>query len=263
MLGKIGELKRAGHSLAEIRTLLRDDLAQAREHTVDLAGQEHDRIHRAILRVATEEFAANGYERTHVADIISAVGVTSQVFYSHFPSKLQLLVESFHTFLSWNLAYVEPRLADAPDLGERVLWRLFAHYRADAFGSEVLSQLRTERTQTAAEKRALAEQAWDGLIPLVQGEFDRIRGTEIAPPAIPLELLATSMIGAHFSANARAAWDETVTRADVLRTHLWLWLAVDAALSGEVDVDGRLARYEPLLQELAAREPETPPAVEE
>ena len=277
LLLRIGELKASGHPLAEIRTLLDPDLARARDEATDLAGQEWDRVHGAILRVATGEFAANGYDATRVADVIRRVGVTSQVFYRHFPSKLQLLVESFQTFLRWNMAYVEPRLADDPelDLGERILWRLFAHYRADAFASEVLSQLRMERTQSEAEKRRLAEQAWEGLIPYVREEFERLLVARAAPagagdgpqtvaatPAIPLDLLANSILGAHFSATSRAAWDEDVSRADVLRTHLWLWLAVAAALSGEVDVDGRLARYEPLLRELADREPETPPALE-
>jgi DNA-binding transcriptional MerR regulator len=287
LLRRIAELKASGHPLAKIRTLLDPDLARARDEATDLAGQEWDRVHCAILRVATEEFAANGYDATRVADVIRRVGVTSQVFYRHFPSKLQLLVESFQTFLQWNMAYVEPRLADDPelDLGERILWRLFAHYRADAFASEVLSQLRMERTQSEAERRRLAEQAWEGLIPYVREEFERLLvaraataggatptaastpagdgpQTEAATPAIPLDLLANSILGAHFSATSRAAWDENVSRADVLRTHLWLWLAVAAALSGEVDVDGRLARYEPLLRELADREPETPPALE-
>jgi hypothetical protein len=49
----------------------------------------------------------------------------------------------------------------------------------------------------------------------------------------------------------------------VVGAHLWLYLAVVAAMSGEVDVDGRFARYRDLIREIAARPPESPPVPEE
>lgn len=263
LLQQIGELKAAGRSLAEIRAELQAELSQAHANGVDLAGQEYDRIHRAILRVATEAFARKGYDRTHVADIVKAVGITHQVFYSHFPSKLQLLVESFTTFIGWNLAFVEPQLLAAEDVGERLLWRLLADERATEFGSDVLDQIRSLPGGSQEDKRRLAEQAWEGIVDYIKADFVRVRPAGSPPPPISLDLLAYSMLGAHHNASARASWDETCTKADVLRVHLWLWLAVIAALSGEVDIDARLARYEELIQEVANRRPETPPAPEE
>jgi AcrR family transcriptional regulator len=230
---------------------------------VDLAGQESERIHGTILRVATEEFAAKGYEQTHVATIIRKSGVSPQVFYSHFPSKLQLLVESFHTFINWNLADVEPKLLASPDMGERLLWRLFADNRANAFGSDVLSHIGSEGGNGKIDKLKLAEQAWAGVVRQVVSDFSSVRAPGSAPPAISLELLSYSLLGAHHNASMRASWDEQFSRADLLRVHLWLWLAVLAAMSGEVDIDSRIAHYEDLIKEVAAREPETPPAVEE
>ena len=73
--------------------------------------RENDRVRKTILRVATEEFMDRGYDNARVADIIRKAGVTSQVFYAHFPSKVELLIESFRTFVSWNLAFVEPEAA--------------------------------------------------------------------------------------------------------------------------------------------------------
>lgn len=264
LLQKIDDLKRGGRSLSEIRDLLGEDLIRAQERGVDLVGQESDRIHRTILRVATEEFAEKGYERTHVADIIRKSGVTPQVFYSHFPSKLQLLAESFHTFISWNLAYVEPRVQATSDPGERLLWRLFADARANVFGSDVLSRISSEGVGDGRNgKVRLAEQAWAGVVRQIIMDFEGARAPGSPSPAISLELLSYSMLGAHHNASMRASWDEHFSRADLLRVHLWLWLAVMAAMSGEVDVDSRLARYEDLIREVAAREPETPPALEE
>ncbi|MFH0917491.1 MAG: MerR family transcriptional regulator [bacterium] len=263
LLRKIGELKSAGHSLAEIKIVLDEDLAIARENCMDLAGQESERIRRAILRVATGEFAAKGYERTHIAAIIRELGITPQIFYSHFPSKLQLLVEAFHTFISWNLQFIEPKLMASTDQGERLLWRLVADSRANEFGSDVFSHIRSEGGHKKSDKLKLAEQAWAGIVSRITMDFESVRAPGSPPPAIPLELLAYSMIGAHHNASARASWDEKYSRADTLRTHLWLWLAALAALSGEVDIDSRIARYEGLIQEVAAREPETPPAIED
>lgn len=262
LLRKIGELKQAGRSLHEIRAILAEDLSEARENSVDLASRESARVRSAILRVATEEFMAKGYKQTHVASIIRKLGITPQVFYSHFPSKGQLLVESFNTFIQWNLAFFEPKLMESPDLGERLLWRVFADVRANEFGSEVLALVRSQDQEGSGLPRSVAE-AWKGVIDLIKEDFDSVRVPGSPPPPIPFELLAYSMIGALHNTALRVSWDEKYDRADVLRVHLWTWLALLAAISGESDVNSRMARYEQLIQEMATREPETPPALQE
>ncbi len=259
LLQEIQKLKDAGLSLAEIRSALEEDLARAQEDKVDLAQREYERVHRAILHLATKQFAAKGYKGVQVAGITRALGITPQVFYNHFPSKLQLFVESFHTFLEWNLAFVEPRLAQSSDAGERLLWRLLADARATRFGAEVISQVRSETGSSDSEKQQLTEQAWQSVIRYMVAEFETLRPAG-SPSPIPLELLAYSMLGAHHNASMRASWGEEYSREDVLRTHLWLWLAAMAAMSLEVDVESRLPRYEDLIREMARREPETPPA---
>lgn len=263
LLGRITELKKAGHSLAEIKSLLQEDLARSGEEEVDLAREENERVRRTILRVATQEFAEKGYARTHVDAIIKKAKVTPQVFYSHFSSKLDLLVQSFHTFLTWNLAFFEPKLKETPDLGERLLYRLLADTRANEFGSDVMAQIRSEGSRSRSERLRLAQQAWDQVIGFITKEFEGVRPAGSGPGIVPLELLAYSMLGAHHNASARASWDDKFSRTDVLRTHLWLWLCVIAAMSGEVDIDSRLAKYESLIKEIAERQADMPPALEE
>lgn len=262
LLQRIRELKDSGNSLAEIRAALETDLARAEENGIDLASHEYERIHQAILRAATESFATRGYDRTHVADIVSSAGITPQVFYHHFTSKLQLLVESFHTFITWNLAFVEPQL-ESSDLGERLLARLLADVRANEFGSEVMARIRSDGERSGEEQRVLAEQAWASVVRYIIDEFEAVIPPGASPPRASLELLAYSMLGAQHNASMRASWDDTFSRADILRTHVWLWLAVVAGLSGEVDIDARVARYEGLIQQAAKRRPETPPARDE
>jgi len=261
LLNKIIQLKEDGKSLAQIKTALRDELTKAEKNDVDLAQQESERVRRLILRVATEEFMSKGYRHTRVTTIIQKAGVTSQVFYSHFPSKGELLVESFRTFIHWNLEFVEPRLEETSDVGERLLMRVHADARANALGSEVLSLVGSDPAQ-GARLTQLVEQAWEGVVRRIVDEFDSVR-----PPGsewvVSPELLAYSMIGAHHNASLRATWDDRFSREDLIAAHLWLFLAVVAAASGEVDIDSRMARYASLIKEVAAREPGTPPAIEE
>jgi DNA-binding transcriptional MerR regulator len=260
LLRRIKDLKAAGHTLAEIRQTLGADLDRARENERNLAREESERVRQLILRAATEEFATNGYERTHISSIIAKAGITRQVLYAHFTSKLELLVESFRTFMAWNISFSESRLADSSDLGERVLSRLVADERASRLAADVLSHIRAERGHSVAERRRLAERAWEGVAELTMRELEGLtepsRRTDV-----PFELLAYSLIGAHHSAVARASRDKHWSREDVYKTHLWIWLAVSAALTGAVDVDGQLATYESLVRELVSRPLETPPAL--
>jgi DNA-binding transcriptional MerR regulator len=263
LLHKITALKESGLSLSQIKAALQDELSTAQANEVDLAEKEYDRVHRAILRAATEQFSTKGYEQTHVADIVQKVAITPQVFYSHFPSKLQLLVEAFHTFMSWNLAFVETDEMQKADLGQRLLRRLVADATSAEFGSDVLAHIRAEHSRDRAEKLRLAEQAWEVVVRQVKQDLENAIPAGTSGPAVPLDLLAYSLIGAHHNASTRASWDDQYNRADVLRTHLWLWFAVVAALKGEIDINSRVAAYEDLVQEMATRAPEVPPAPDE
>jgi len=259
LLFRIKELKREGLSLAEIRATLQDDLAKI-EDDGELLARERERVRQTILRVATQEFMEHGYDRARTTDIIRKAGVTSQVLYDHFPSKAELLVESFRTFVSWNLAFVEPKLQTV-DAGERLLWRLQADAKANEFGSSVMALLRSESSDSRGLVR-LVEQTWAPIVGHIVREFESVLEPGCTP-AVSLELLAYSMLGAMHNASLRASWDDTFTREDLLAAHLWLYLAVLAGLEGQADIGSRVARYTELIKEVAARQPETPPAPEE
>jgi AcrR family transcriptional regulator len=262
LLRRIKKSQELGLSLAEIRAEIRDELVRIEEQDVDLVQRKNERVRKRIVRAATEEFLHRGYEQTRVADIVRKAGVTSQVFYSLFPSKGELLVECFQTFISWNLAFVEPQLETA-DPGERLLWRMLADARANEFGSSVMSVLRTEAPNGSGSDRArLVEQAWGPIIRHIVLEFEAFLKPGVTPP-VPLELLAYSMIGASHDTSQRATWDDKYSREDVLATHLWLFLTVLDALAREEGPSPYLSRYRDLIKEVARREPESPPAIEE
>jgi len=260
VLTRIKSLQARGLSLAQIRAELREDLAAIETNGAGAVERENKRIRETILRVATEEFMDKGYDKARVTDIMRKSGVTSQVFYAHFPSKVELLIESFKTFVSWNLAFVEPALQSA-DVGERLLWRLQADARANELGSSVLSAIRSEEPGDGTLVE-LVEQAWAPVMAFIMSDLEAALppgGTTTAS----VELLAYSLLGAMHNSSARASWDDTFTREDLITTHLWMYLAILAALRGEVDIDSRIDRYRQRIKETAARGPQSPPAPEE
>ncbi len=263
MLGQIAQLKDAGLSLADIHRELEPSLQEANRSGEGLAAREYQRTHEAIVRVATQEFMTKGFKRSHVTAIAKKAGVTAHVFYAHFPSKRRLLVECFNTFIKWNVADRAPGLEHIPDLGERLLYNLVGDLRVQALGVDVLSVVQSEGTHKSSDLHKPVEEAYRRIVGPMVEDLAAMRRQSARKPMVPDELVAFSLFGAMDSTQMRAAWDEEYTRADLLRTHLWLYLAIWAAMSGEVDLDSRLARYEDLIQTLATRGPDAPKVPEE
>lgn len=262
LIRRIKDAQESGRSLADIRVEIGDELVRIEKQDAGLIQRENQRVRKTIVRAATEEFLRRGYEQTRVVDIIRKAGVTSQLFYSFFPGKAELLVECFETFVSWNLAFVEPKLDNA-DPGERLLWRMLADARANEFGSSVMSVLQSEAPhENGTDRTRLVEQAWGPIIRRVVNEFDSFLQPGVQPP-VPLELLAYSMIGASHNSSNRASWDDKYSREDVLATHLWLFLTVLDALAREQGANPYVSRYRDLIREIAQRQPESPPALAE
>ena len=88
----------------------------------------------------------------------------------------------------------------------------------------------------------------------MRGPGERQRAPGKVPTGVPIELLAYSMLGAYDNTQLRASWDETYDRAALFRAHLWLFLAMRAALDGRVDVDSEVEAYEERIQQAAAGE---------
>lgn len=263
LLKRIGELKGSGRSLAEIKDELEQTLSRANRDGVDLAAQENERTHKAIRIVATQEFMTKGYKQTHVATIIKKAGVTPHVFYAHFPSKRRLLIECFNTFIKWNVADRAPDLARTSDFGERLLYNLIGDLRVRALGVDVVDLIHSEGTHGESGIRKMIEEAFEAIVGPMIADLEAMRPAESPAAPVPYELIVYSLLGAQDNSYMRASWDDKYGRPDLLRTHLWLYLAIQAAMSGEVDIDARLARYEDLIQAIAARDLDSPPVLED
>lgn len=255
LLRVILEAKAAGRSLSEIRVDLRTRLDEFAENTVDLEAQEHDRIHRRILRLATRDFVRKGYRSTRLSDVIRESGVSSSVFYGHFPTKRHLLVESYCTLIEWSIAYVEPRVAESADMVERLLARSSAGFTLHALDSDVMALVGDDSLQAHPELLRLVRETTRKIDRRVTEELVAMRDDPTRPGPVPDEILAYVLGMAYHAGMMRVASDDAFALLDFLRTMVWLWLAVRAAMSERVDLRSELARYEDRIREVAIAPP--------
>jgi DNA-binding transcriptional MerR regulator len=259
ILKRIGELKEDGLSLDEIELELEPLVHRANETGVDLVAQEYERMHNRILAVAAHEFNARGYKNTHVTTIMKKLGITASLFYSHFPSKRRLLAECVSAMMEWSLTYGDSKRDSTDDPAERLLWLAFASLHVFDLGSSGLALVRVERTHDDSELRKPIEEALDGVIERITRDFAETSVEGSTPPAVPDELVAHSLLGAYEQTIFRMFSDKKYSHRDLLKTHLWLFLAVQAARRGEIDIDSRMSRYEELIDRLATDTPPMPP----
>jgi AcrR family transcriptional regulator len=261
VLAEIRRLKHKGVPLDEIKRRVQPLIARHQQHQPDLVAQRSAQVRGAILQAAARRFARDGYKRTRISDIISDVGITPPVFYQHFASKRQLFIESFGVFVQWNTRMVEPPLAGEPDPMARMVKRMRAHLGLRAVSPVLLGLARSEGLQEGGESRAAVIEAYHSITAGPTGDFAGMRRGPDDPP-IPDELVAHSVVGAIEQTMSRAEWDDTYTLRDVMVTHLFVYLALQAAYSGEIDIKEKLAAYLPLIDEALATEAEIPQADE-
>ncbi len=260
ILWKIGELKRRGYALPEIKKALSRELEEARTHDVDLAQLEDERIRSAVIETASEMFEQHGYKGTHVMAIIQKMGINPHIFYRHFPSKFDLLLESFKAAAPLPLEGTPRDVVDESEIGENVVRGLSSDGRWVHLSSALTEAVRTEGTLPPDTAHRLA-QVWDAIIINVLRDFERVRKPGAPPLPVSEELLAYSMFGAYRSSTMRASWDDKFTAEDLMRAQLFLFFAIIAAVSGEVDLAPRVEKYAERLREAAAKFDGVPPAL--
>jgi AcrR family transcriptional regulator len=256
-LREIRRLKGNGVPLDEIRERIRPLVERRQAEQPDLVARRTQQTRDAILQAAALQFARRGYRRTRIGDIIREVGITPPVFYAHFNTKQQLFIEAFNVFVHWMGELIEPPLVDEPDPAIRLLMRFYAYWGLQRLSPDLLSLARAEALQEDSETRAAVQEAqrW-----ITSGPTRDLAGLRRGPDDPPVfdELMAYSLFGAGEEVFIRASWDETYTPRDVLRAHLFLYLALDAAYTGRSDTVERLKTYEPLIDRLVDQGPPVP-----
>ncbi|HEU5007037.1 MAG TPA: TetR/AcrR family transcriptional regulator [Jatrophihabitantaceae bacterium] len=88
--------------------------------TPPLAGGPPLPLRGRLVGVATELFAAQGYEATSVQQIVQAAGATKGGFYHHFASKDELLFEVYHRVLAEQTRRLEEIASGPGDPAQRL-----------------------------------------------------------------------------------------------------------------------------------------------
>ena len=257
LLEEIRRLKASGADLETIKTSVAPLLERQTAAEPDLVARRAAETRAAILQAAARQFARRGYKRTRIADIIREVGVAPPVFYTHFATKRQLFVESFNVFVHWMSSLIEPPLAEEPDPAVRLIWRIYAYWGLQRLSPDLLGLAMAEGLQEDAETRAAVQEA---LRIIAAGPTADLRGLrrEGDGPPISDELMAYSLFGATEQASMRATWDDDFDQRDVMLTHLFLYLSVEAAYKGTNDAVARLDAYRDLIDRLVAEGPPVP-----
>jgi DNA-binding transcriptional MerR regulator len=262
ILERITDLKRQGLSLVEIERQLQPRVDQANEATVDLAAIEHERVHNQILALAAHEFATKGYKNTHVTTIMRRLGITATVFYSHVPSKRRLLAECVDVLMDWSIKYVDAKQAETDDPAEKLLWNVFGHSRVFELGAAALAVIRVEGPEDDAGSHRAIEEGLEATVDRIRADLDQEQQNCPHPSTFPGDLIALNLFGAYEHVAFRSRFDKEYSRRELLRAHLWLFLAAQAARNGEIDIDSRVARYEQLIDRLSSEMPPLPPQLE-
>ena len=260
LLEEIARLKQQGLPLSLIKERLSARVASAGDLGVDLVAEQAEQVRQSILDAAARLFARNGYKRTRVADIIKEVGITPPVFYGHFHSKQELFIESYGVFVGWMRSFLEDGLIDEPDPALRDLARIHGYLGMQTLSPDLMGLVRSEALREDGDMRRVVEKSYKDMVRATHEDLTRLR--EEAGVALPAadELVAFGLLGVVESVVMRASWDGRYSRQDVFWTTLCIFLAIEAAYSGRLDLTGRLAEYAGVVQRLSEQPPPFPPA---
>jgi AcrR family transcriptional regulator len=258
LLAAITALKSTGLSLQQIGDRLAEQIASDPAEAVDLVAAEERRRRDVILEEAARQFATKGYRTTRVADICEALDIAPRSLYSHFPTKQALFVACYHVYADWLARDVEPHAEEQTDPAARLIWRMSASAAIQAFGPDLQALAQAASVHDDGELQEMVQETYRVITERAEADLASPHaGT--APPALSEELAAMGLQGAFERMLMRVAWDDEYDLRDAMRTHLVLYLALEAVLQGRVDISARLAEVEPVLDEVSRRPLPAPP----
>jgi AcrR family transcriptional regulator len=259
LLAAIRELKAEGLTLQQIGEELAERIVARVGDEVDLVAGEERRRRDFILEEAARQFATKGYRNTRVADICAALGIAPRALYSHFPTKQALFVACYHVYADWLAQDVEPHVEEEIDPAARLVWRMRASIAIQAFGPDLQALAQAASVHHDGGLQEMVQETYRVITERAEADLASLHGGGEAPSPLSEELAAMGLQGAFERMLMRVAWDDEYDPRDAMRTHLVLYLALEAVLQGRVDISGRLAEVEPLLDEVSRRPLSTPP----
>jgi AcrR family transcriptional regulator len=247
----IRRLRGEGLRLSTIKRVLEPVINGVEFQEPDLSDRSEN-VRRNLMKIAARAFAARGYTRTKVADIIREAGTTPQAFYSHFPTKRDLFLECLEVFSDLAMELIEPRIAEEPDTAKHAVLRAFGNLWLREISPAPMSLAAAEAVHEDSETAAAYYRGYDKLVGTVIPDLELARreNPSVEPPFPSDWLVATSLMGVIEATVSRQSWDERLTKRDVLLTVLYAWLGIEAVYSGRVDVSPKRKEYEKWVDEL-------------
>jgi AcrR family transcriptional regulator len=244
LIKAIGQMKKDGLRLKAIKTALQPAIDSAVMGEVELDSRP-DMVRRSIMEAAARAFAANGYKRTRVADIIRETEITPQVFYDQFATKRELFLECLEVFSDMALELIEPRVAEEPDTAKHLALRTLGNLWLRELSPAPMSLAAAEAVHEDSETAAAYYRGYDKLVATVIPDCETLRGRSQSVPPFPSDwLVATSIMGVIEATVSRQSWDERFSKRDVLLTVLYIWLGIEAIYTGQVELGPARAEYE-------------------
>jgi AcrR family transcriptional regulator len=250
LIREIRRLQDDGLRLSAVKRKLQPVIDLAGEEEIDL-GKRSEILRRSILETAARDFAAHGYTRTRVADIIRELGITPQVFYGYFPTKLELFIECLDVLSEWSINLTERRVDMEPDTAKHAVLRAFGYLGLREISPDLLRLARAEAMREGGESKRVLYKSYDDLVFTVLPDLGALRRTGGSVPFPSDDLVAYAFMGILEATVGRWSRDQKFSKRDVLLTILYIWLAIEAVYSGKLDSVGRGKHYEKWVEKLA------------
>ncbi|MCL5734260.1 MAG: MerR family transcriptional regulator [Actinobacteria bacterium] len=250
LISEIRRLQEEGLRLSGIKKVLEPVINGVEVEEVDLSDRS-EAVRRSLMQIAARAFAAKGYTRTRVADIIREAETTPQVFYSHFQTKRDLFLECLEVFSDLAMELIEPKIANEPDTVKHAALRAFGNLWLREISPAPMSLAAAEAVHEDSQTAEAYYKGYDKLVSTVIPDLVQIGREKPGASPFPSDwLVATALMGVIEATVGRQSWDERLTKRDVLLTVLFVWLGIEAVYGGEVDVRSKRAEYERWVDEL-------------
>jgi DNA-binding transcriptional MerR regulator len=247
---EIRRLQDKGLRLSAIRAALKPAIDAVEVKEVDLDRQS-EIVRRSLMETAARAFAAKGYTRTRVADIIRETGTTPQVFYGHFATKRELFLECLEVFSDLAVELIEPLVAEEPDTAKHAVLRAFGNLWLRELSPAPMSLAAAEAVHEDSETAEAYYRGYDKLVATVIPDLELLRGESRSSVPFPSDwLVATALMGVIEATVGRQAWDEQFSKRDVLLTVLLAWIGIEAVYTGRVDLGAKRQEYEEWIDDL-------------
>ena len=176
--------------------------------------RERNEKHRMIIRKAIEVFSKNGYHKTKIADITSALKISTGTFYIYFSNKRELFIEVIDEVFRTIVGEAAVALKEETDFLERMRIRGHIFYSNYAKYQELLTQLRAEMTRESVWPAEKIKAVYHGLtLPVIRDIQAAINAGVIKP--VDPDLTAYALTGQIEIMSLRLSTDDKYTIHDV------------------------------------------------